>query len=63
MYTSMTASTHVVCVRWHGPTLDEGYDIWTGDAWVPVTLREVKSYVGRGFLVHMNPAWDSEGRK
>lgn len=52
-----------VIVRWRTrrpPQLD-GYDLWDGAGWVPITWVEYQSYKRRGLSIHVNPRWSGRG--
>lgn len=55
------AGNNVVYVRWRTRVPGSGYDVWNGDAWVPITMAEYRSYIPNGFAVHMNPRWSHRG--
>jgi hypothetical protein len=54
-----------VIVRWRErgkpPKEGDGYDLWDGDMWLPITAAEFNGYKARGLSIHVNPRWANRG--
>jgi hypothetical protein len=54
-----------VIVRWSDrrqpPANGTGYDLWDGEAWLPITAAEFNGYKARGLSIHVNPRWANRG--
>lgn len=49
-----------VIVRWRNKRPQappEGYELWTGLDWVPITDAEFESYKKLRLPIHYNPKW------
>lgn len=52
-----------VIIRWRTmrPPQQDGYDLWDGESWVPISRAEYESYKKRGLSIHVNPPWANRG--